>query len=71
MGEGHLYAVEQVLQQVYGPQALIIVLRHVPQDRLRLIIAADGVLEGGVDAVQTLDGCVSLSFGVSDLLSKS
>lgn len=71
VGDCHLYAVDQVLQHIYGPQALVIILRHVSQDRLRLIIAADSLLDGGVDAMETLDGRVGFSFVVIDLLSKS
>lgn len=71
VGDCHLYAVDQVVQHIYGLQALIIILRHVSQDRMRLIIAADSLLDGGVDAIQTLDGRVGFSFVVIDLLSKS
>lgn len=65
---GYLQAVDQVLQHVDGSQCVVVISRHVSQDGPGLSVVADSLLDGGVDSRKTLDGGVSPSSAVIDLL---
>lgn len=64
----YLHAAQQLLQRGDVGQAPLEVLRHVLEDGLSLVVAAGGLLDAGVDGVQTLDGAVGFSSGAADLL---
>lgn len=64
----YLQAIDQVLQRVDSSQCVVVIRRHVSQDRQRLSVVGDGLPDGAVDAGQTLDGGVSLSSAAIDLL---
>lgn len=64
----YLQIVDHVLQHVDGSQCTVVTIRHVSQDRQSLSVAADCLLDSGVDARKTFDGVVSQSFVAVDLL---
>lgn len=67
----YLHAAQQVLQLLDLGQALMEVLRNVRQDGLCLPVAAGGLLDVGLDGVQTLGGGGSGVSVAADLLVKS
>lgn len=64
----YLQTVDQALQLIDGSKSVVVIIGHVFQDGQHLSIAADSLLDGGVDARKTLDGIVSISSADVDLL---
>lgn len=64
----YLQTGDQVPQHADGPESLVKVFGDVPQDGVRVGVVADGLLDSGVDAGETLDGSVGQRSAVLNLL---